>query len=171
MSLTTYLLTKFVRSCKLDHPIVWGCLACPGNNVPSFLHLLAPGIRESWNGWGWEGCCPEGASCVSVCAHWIWSCHWAPTGKSLAPSLHPPFPFLWALIRFPFSFPSPGRPVPALGEMLQTLILLCGPLLDSRHYVHVSLALRSPELETELQVWSWKCWVEVKITSLTWQYI
>lgn len=36
--------------------------------------------------------CPQGASCVLGCSHRIWSCHWAPNGKSLAPYLHPPFP-------------------------------------------------------------------------------
>ncbi|KAK4810494.1 hypothetical protein QYF61_004274, partial [Mycteria americana] len=55
----------------------------------------------------------------------------------------------------------PGQPVPAkqsqlsqpflIGEMLQSFHHLCGPALDSLQYVHVSLVLGSPELDTGLQ--------------------
>ncbi|PKU38985.1 hypothetical protein llap_10711 [Limosa lapponica baueri] len=40
-----------------------------------------------------------------------------------------------------------------VGEILQTLQHLCGPLLGSLQYVHVSLAMDNPELDTVLQVW------------------
>lgn len=73
---------------------------------------------------------------------------WTELGSIFVPS----FPIFWELVRFPFSFPSPW-PVPALEGILQTLIPLCGPFLDSLHCVHVSLALRSSELGTALQVW------------------
>jgi len=41
--------------------------------------------------------------------------------------------------------------------MLQVLNPLCDPALDSLHYVHVSLVLRSPELDPALQVWPHQC--------------
>ena len=48
------------------------------------------------------------------------------------------------------------------GQMPQSLNHLYGLLLDSLHYVHVSLVLRSPELATRFQMWSHQCRVEGK---------
>ena len=47
-----------------------------------------------------------------------------------------------------------------IGEVLQHLHHLCGPLLDSLQSVHVSVVLRSPELDTALQVWPHQRWGE-----------
>ena len=49
-----------------------------------------------------------------------------------------------------------------IGEMTQTLNCCCGPSLDPLHYVHVSLVLGSPELDTALQVWPLQSGVEGK---------
>lgn len=37
---------------------------------------------------------------------------------------------------------------------------LCVPLLDNLHYIHVSLAWRSPEFNPALQMWPHQCWGE-----------
>ena len=42
-------------------------------------------------------------------------------------------------------------------KMLQSLHHLGGPLLDSLQYVHVSLVLGSPALDTVLQMWPHQC--------------
>lgn len=36
---------------------------------------------------------------VLVCAHYLWSCHWATENKVLPSSLHPPFRYLVTLMR------------------------------------------------------------------------
>jgi len=78
------------------------------------------------------------------------------TEKSLAlSSFHAPFRYLYTLRRSPLSLPfsrlnSPSSQPFLIGEMLQSLHHLCGPSLDSLQYVHVSLVLRSPELDTVL---------------------
>ena len=46
--------------------------------------------------------------------------------------------------------------------MLQYLNHLSSSSLDSLQYVHVSLVLGSPELDTLLQMWLLQCWVEGK---------
>jgi len=90
------------------------------------------------------------------------------TGKSLDPSsLHPLFRCLHTLIRSPrtFSYPAWAVPVsqPFLGhEMLWTLNHLCGASLDSLHYVHVFLVVRSSALDSALQACPQQCWVEGK---------
>ena len=77
------------------------------------------------------------------------------TKRSLAPTpLHPPLRYLYTLIR---SAPEPSllqaqqsqlsQPF-LICQMLQPLCHLCGPLLGPLQYVHVSLVLRSPELDT-----------------------
>ena len=52
------------------------------------------------------------------------------------------------------------------GEMLRFLHCLHGPSLDLLRYVHVSLVLGSPELETGLQVQPHQCKERGRITSL-----
>ena len=72
------------------------------------------------------------------------------TGNSLAPSLYPRFIYLYTLIRFP----PPPKPFLLsaflIWEMFQSLNDLCGPSLDSVQYIHVSLVLSSPEMDTVL---------------------
>lgn len=46
------------------------------------------------------------------------------------------------------------------GEMLQSLHHLCVPLLDCLQYYYISLVLRSPVLDTVLQMWPQQGWVE-----------
>jgi len=82
------------------------------------------------------------------------------TEKSLAlSSLHPPFRYLYTLLRHTppsllFSrLNSPSSHYFLAGAMLQSLHHLNGPSLDSLQYVHVSLVPRSPEMDIALQVW------------------
>lgn len=37
-------------------------------------------------------------------------------------------------------------------QLIYSLSYVCGPLLESLHYVHISAILRSPELDTAFQV-------------------
>ena len=90
------------------------------------------------------------------------------TGKSLAPSsLHPPFSYLWTFVRSPWSFlfSRPRSPSSlslfSQGEVFQSLHHVCD-LCWSVQYLHVSLVLGSPELDTALQVKPHQCWVEEK---------
>ena len=98
------------------------------------------------------------------------------TEKSLAPSsLHPPFRYSYTLTRSPepslLQAEQPQLFQPFLtGEMLQSLHHLSGPSLDSLQYVHISLVLGSPALDTVLQVWPammrlwfipWQCYSNV----------
>lgn len=77
------------------------------------------------------------------------------TGKSLAPPyFHHPFRYLWILIGL--FFPRLSQPF-RIGEMLQSLQLPHGPLLDCLLHVLVSLVLRSSELDSALQVWPHQC--------------
>jgi len=76
-------------------------------------------------------------------------------------SLHSPFRYLCTLIRSSLRLLQAEQsqlPQPfIMGEMLQSLNHLCGPLLDSLQHVHVCLVLRNPELDTELQAWPHQC--------------
>lgn len=45
-------------------------------------------------------------------------------------------------------------------EMLQSLNHLCGPLLDSLHYVHPSFLLGRQKLDTAVQAWPHLCWAD-----------
>ncbi|PKU46071.1 gamma-aminobutyric acid receptor subunit alpha-4 isoform x1 [Limosa lapponica baueri] len=81
------------------------------------------------------------------------------TEKSLAlSSLFPPIRYFYTWIRSPdpshlLAKQSQLSQPFLVGEMLQSLHHLCGPLLDSSlQYVHVSLVLRSPKLNTVLQL-------------------
>jgi len=63
--------------------------------------------------------------------------------------------------------PSPAWTVPALSAFPRrrdspSLTYLGGPLLDSVQYVHDSLVLGSPELDSTLQVWAHQCLAEEK---------
>lgn len=64
----------------------------------------------------------------------------------------------------PCVFSVPSWTVPALWASCHTVVpylhYLCGPLLGSVQYVHISLALWSPELDPAKQVWPHQCWAE-----------
>jgi len=86
--------------------------------------------------------------------------HWkAPGSVVLAPSLQvfiyidkiPPEPSLLQAEESQLSH------LLLIGDILQSLNHLYGPSLDSLQYVHVSLVLGSPELDTVLQVWRHQC--------------
>ena len=58
----------------------------------------------------WQGvpCCSEGTSWASVCAHRLWSCHWAPPERARLIPFHPPCRCLYTLVRSPWAFSTPG---------------------------------------------------------------
>lgn len=56
---------------------------------------------------------------------------------------------------------SPSSLALLICEMLQSLNHLCGPLLDSLCYAHVSF-LGRPKLDTAVQTWRHPCWREGK---------
>lgn len=96
--------------------------------------------------------CSEWTSSASLCAHLLCSCHWAPL-KTTSPPLLPPFRYSFTLMTFALSilFSRPNRPRPFLiGQMLQSIHHLYGPLVDSLHYGHVSFVLVCPEQDTGL---------------------
>lgn len=74
------------------------------------------------------------------------------TEKTLAPSWHPPFRYLYALIRPPLSLLQAEQallPQPFLmWEMVQSLHHFRSPSLDSPWGLHTSFVPRSPELDT-----------------------
>lgn len=74
---------------------------------------------------------------------------WKEPGSIFAPSL----PTFWELVRFLFSFPSQADQSQLWKRFSRPLFLFVTLLLHSLHYIHVSLVLRSPELETTFQVW------------------
>lgn len=58
--------------------------------------------------------CSEGTSCVSVCAHWLWSCHWALLRRAC---LHPLCTLLSGIYAYwdpPWACSSPRWTAPAL---------------------------------------------------------
>lgn len=123
---------------------------CPRQPVPVLLF-------SEWKSVSW---CSEGTSCVSVCAH----CHWAPLKRD---SLHFlctfPSVSLHTLIRSSRIFTrlnSPSSLSLLECEMLQSLNHLCGPLLDSLHYVHPSFLLGRQKLDTAVQAWPHLCWAD-----------
>jgi len=85
------------------------------------------------------------------------------TEKSLGPSLHPAFTYLYILMRFPFK-PSLlqteqfqlSQPF-LVGGMLQSLNHLSGPSLDLLQLLRISFVLGSPELDPAFQVWPHRC--------------
>jgi len=91
-------------------------------------------------------------------------CHWKePVASS---SLHPAFRYYihwWDLpTRLLLAEKSQLSQPFLIREMLQSLNHVCGPLQDSLWYVPVSLVLRSPDLDTVLQLWPHQCWVQGK---------
>lgn len=76
--------------------------------------------------------------------------------QNLALSLHPPFRFLYTLVRFPLNrlFPGIMNCLSFLSLSLQekyfTPFIICDPSLDSYWYVLVSPALASPALESQI---------------------
>ena len=80
------------------------------------------------------------------------------TEKSLSlPSLHPPFRFLYALMRCHLSLPFSRLNSPSslslffIVEVLHSIHHPCGPLFEYLQKIHVSLVQGRPELDTVLQ--------------------
>jgi len=88
------------------------------------------------------------------------------TQKHLArlPYSSSPVRCLYRLIRSPAAFSSSGWLIPASASV--TLNHLCGLLLDSFQYVHVSLVLGSPAMDTALQFCLSRAEQRLRITSL-----
>lgn len=116
---------------------------------------------QQWRSVSW---CSEGTACVSVCALCLWPCHWAP--------LRSPGCILFAHLLQVFALlgPSPSWTVPAFSATYITdapvaSSSLCGPLLASLQYIHVSLVLGSPRTgrvtsaeETGRNTFPLTCW-------------
>mgnify|MGYP001852875407 CR=1 FL=1 len=90
------------------------------------------------------------------------------TEKNLAPSfLYPHFRYLYTLMRSSRESLLQAEQSHSLSlyfwrveEVLQPLNHFLGPMLDLLQSVHVSLVLRSPQLDTVLQVWPHQSWIE-----------
>ena len=142
-------------------PCLGGFWISPESNTPQPLWAACVSAPSQSKSVSW---CSEGTPLVSVCAHCLWYCHWAPLRR----------PWLRRLCNLPqvsahvdkiLSEPCllPGEqsqlPQPFLiAEMCQSLHHLCGFSLDFLQYVHVSLELGSPHLDTGLQMWLHQCW-------------
>lgn len=101
----------------------------PGQPVP------APGHPHSEKN---VSPCSGGTSHVSVCAHYLLLCHWAPLKRLYSSSLLPPFRYSYTLIWSPWCsfslfFLSSSRSLcPCItGELLKPPKHLSGPYLDS----------------------------------------
>lgn len=101
---------------------------------------------------------------VFVFAHCLWSCQWATPNRTWFHFLllHP-FMHLYTLIKFPsepfiLRLNSPSYLSLSSFQLIQSLGYPCAALLESLQNVHVSVILRSPELDTAPQVWPHQCW-------------
>ena len=94
-----------------------------GQPVPVLRHCTAQ--KGSW--------CSEGTSCAPVCAHGLWSWHWAPLTEPGSGLWDPSLRDLWTLMRSPRASSSPAEQSQLsqplfTGEVLQTLNHLHSPL-------------------------------------------
>lgn len=99
---------------------------------------------------------------VSVCVHCLWSCHWAPLKSLALISLHPPFRYtdkipvqslLFSWLKGPVSLS-----LSALQRFSSPFNIAVG--LHWTLSSSISLLLWG-ELDTQFQVWSHQCWVEL----------
>lgn len=85
------------------------------------------------------------------------------TKRSLALFLHPPFTYFYTLMRSPRAISSLGLAFPAYevisygSSLMLFLNHAHSPSLDSFLYVHASLTLKRPELDSIVQWWPSQC--------------
>lgn len=122
-------------------------------SVQSYV-WLPPGMDFLQFLWVWSPLQWHRISCLSVFAHLLLSCHWRPLRKVLLCLLH----FLHqAFITHWHDSPKPSPLQAKQSQLPQPLSIwqtpqptdpLCEPLIDSYQHAHVSLAPRSPDLDT-----------------------
>lgn len=99
----------------------------------------------------------------SLWPHCLWSYSWTLLRRAALPTLHPPLKYFSTLMIPPRSSPLQdeqfqlSQPLPE--EMLQTFNHSCDPSLCSFQYVHISLVLGTPELDSGPQLWPQQCWI------------
>lgn len=144
-----------------------------GYGVPSRVEAPQPPLTtsasvQSLSQWAFPPWCSEGAPCISACFPCLCSCHWTSLKRGwLCPPCTLSFQILLLIGKLSLSLPFSGLSSPRslsllIGELFWSLNNLSGHLMGSFQYVHVSLVLGSPELDSALQVWLDQCWVKEK---------